>query len=87
MEKHSLQDRVNKLSKTLEDTTLRLSTEVDVASEMKSQLAELKLEYIAAGDKLEAEQSVIRELQVCVFCFNISNLFWLFFKYFASIST
>ena len=64
MEKHTLQDRVKKLSQTLEDTTQRLSSEVDVASEMKSQLAELKLEYIAAGDKLEAEQSVIRELQV-----------------------
>lgn len=64
MEKHSLQDRVDKLSQTLEDTTFRLSTEVDTASEMKSQLAELKLEYIAAGDKLEAEQSVIRNLQV-----------------------
>jgi chromosome segregation ATPase len=64
MEKHSLQDRVSKLSQTLEDTTQRLSSEVDVASEMKSQLAELKLEYIAAGDKLEAEQNVIRELQV-----------------------
>ena len=64
MEKHTLQERVKKLSQTLEDTTQRLSSEVDVASEMKSQLAELKLEYIAAGDKLEAEQSVIQELQV-----------------------
>lgn len=60
----AMQDRIKKLSSTLEATTLRLSSEVDVASDMKSQLAELKLEYIAAGDKLEAEQTHIKELQV-----------------------
>lgn len=60
----TMQERVKKLSSTLEATTLRLSSEVDVASDMKSQLAELKLEYIAAGDKLEAEQTHIKELQV-----------------------
>lgn len=59
-----MQERIKKLSSTLEATTLRLSSEVDVASDMKSQLAELKLEYIAAGDKLEAEQTHIKELQV-----------------------
>lgn len=60
----AMQERIKKLSRTLEATTLRLSSEVDVASDMKSQLAELKLEYIAAGDKLEAEQTHIKELQV-----------------------
>ena len=60
----AMQDRIKRLSSTLEATTLRLSSEVDVASDMKSQLAELKLEYIAAGDKLEAEQTHIKELQV-----------------------
>jgi chromosome segregation ATPase len=63
-DKVALEDRVARLAKSLEETTSRLSSEVDVASEMKSQLAELKLEYIAAGDKLEAEQLHIRELQV-----------------------
>lgn len=44
------------LAQELEDVNNRLSSESTVASTMKSQLAELKMEYIAAGDKLEAEQ-------------------------------
>jgi hypothetical protein len=59
-----MQDRVSKPLQPLQDTTQRGCSQVDIASEMELHLAELKLEYIAAGDKLHAKQNVIWELQV-----------------------
>jgi septal ring factor EnvC (AmiA/AmiB activator) len=56
LQNKSLEEKVAALSAELEDTSARLSSESDVASNMKNQLDELKMEYIAAGDKLEEEQ-------------------------------
>ena len=55
---------IARLNVALNDMTERLSHESDTSSEMKSQLQELKREYIAAGDRLESDQMTIRTLQV-----------------------
>lgn len=56
LQNKGLEEQVTSLSSELEVTSARLSSESVVASSMKNQLDELKMEYIAAGDKLEAEQ-------------------------------
>jgi chromosome segregation ATPase len=62
----NLNQQLTKVTADLNETNSRLTSETTVASEMKHQLAELKMEYIAAGDKLEAEQGLIRKLQTDV---------------------
>jgi chromosome segregation ATPase len=56
------EEHLAKLTNTLQATATKLDTEVSSSTTMKSQLEELKMEYIAAGDKLEQEQTHIRQL-------------------------
>lgn len=59
-----LETKVERLGDQLEETNSKLSEETTKGADAKKHLTELKREYIAAGDKLESEQTVIRSMRV-----------------------
>lgn len=57
------EEEVAKLHSSLQEVTSKLDSEVTQGETMKTQLMELKKEYIEAGDALEKGQGTIKELQ------------------------
>lgn len=59
-----LESKVGRLEDQLDETNSKLNEESERGAYAMKNLTELKREYIAAGDKLESEQTVIRSMRV-----------------------